>query len=157
METITNKTYDELSVGDSAERKHLITDKELQLFAVVSGDRNPLHLDEEFAAHTPFKGRIAHGMLSGALISAALAMDIPGPGTVYLGQDLSFKRPVRLGDELTITLTVKEKKERKNIVVLECLITNQDGKAVVTGDATVMAPAESVTIDMLELPTVSIN
>ncbi|MFL0806669.1 MAG: MaoC family dehydratase N-terminal domain-containing protein [Oceanobacter sp.] len=157
METITNKTYDELSVGDSAERKHLITDKELQLFAVVSGDRNPLHLDEEFAAHTPFKGRIAHGMLSGALISAALAMDIPGPGTVYLGQDLSFKRPVRLGDELTITLTVKEKKERKNIVVLECLITNQDGKAVVTGDATVMAPAESVTIDMPELPTVSIN
>jgi acyl dehydratase len=157
METITNKTYDELSVGDSAERKHLITDKELQLFAVVSGDRNPLHLDEEFAAHTPFKGRIAHGMLSGALISAALAMDIPGPGTVYLGQDLSFKRPVRLGDELTITLTVKEKKERKNIVVLECLITNQDGKAVVTGDATVMAPAESVTIDMPELPTVSID
>jgi len=157
METITNKTYDELSVGDSAERKHLITDKELQLFAVVSGDRNPLHLDEEFAAQTPFKGRIAHGMLSGALISAALAMDIPGPGTVHLGQDLSFKRPVRLGDELTITLTVKEKKERKNIVVLECLITNQDGKAVVTGDATVMAPAESVTIDMPELPTVSIN
>lgn len=157
METITNKTYDELAVGDSAERTHLITDKELQLFAVVSGDRNPLHLDEEFAAQTPFKGRIAHGMLSGALISAALAMDIPGPGTVYLGQNLSFKRPVRLGDELTIKLTVTEKKERKNIVVLECLITNQDGKAVVTGDATVMAPAESVTIEMPELPTVSIN
>jgi len=156
METITNKTYDELSVGDSAERTHLVTEQELQLFAVVSGDRNPLHLDEEFAAQTPFKGRIAHGMLSGALISAALAMEIPGPGTVYLGQDLSFKRPVHLGDNLTIKLTVKEKKDRKNIMIMDCLITNQDGKPVVTGDATIMAPAESVTIHLPDLPTVSI-
>ncbi len=157
MQTVTNRTFDELSIGDSSERKHSVTDRDLLLFATVSDDRNPLHLDDEFAATTPFKGRIAHGMLTGAFISAALAMDLPGPGTVYLSQDLAFKRPVKLGDDVTVTLTVMDKRETKNIVVLKSVVTNQNGKVVVTGTATVIAPKESMTIDMPPLPPVTVG
>jgi 3-hydroxybutyryl-CoA dehydratase len=157
METITNRTYDELAVGDSCERTHQINEQDLQLFAAVSGDHNPLHLDAEYAATTQFKGRIAHGMYSGALISAALAMELPGPGTIYMGQNIAFKRPIKIGDTITVKLTVKEKLEKKGMLVIDTTLTNQDGKAVVTGEATVIAPSEKMTIDMPDLPTITLG
>lgn len=154
MPMLENRTYDELSVGDNASISHLVTERDLLLFATVSGDVNPVHLDEGFAATTPFKGRIAHGMLSGALISAAIACELPGPGTIYVGQELSFLRPVRPGDEIRIELEVLEKLPR-NRVRLATRVINQEGKKVVDGVATVMAPTESISIAPPQLPEVS--
>ncbi len=157
MNTITNRTFDEISVGDRCERHHTVTEQDLILFAAVSGDHNPLHLDAAYAATTQFKGQIAHGMFTGALISAALAMDLPGPGTIYLGQNLSFRKPVMLGDELTVILEVASKHDSKPVVTLNCTVTNQDGKKVATGEATVMAPVEKMTVEAPALPAISVG
>lgn len=154
MSMLENRTYDELSVGDSATVSHLVSERDLILFASVSGDVNPVHLDEEFAAATPFKGRIAHGMLSGALISAAIACELPGPGSIYIGQEMSFLRPVRLGDEIRIELEILEKLP-KNRVRIATRVLNQEGKKTVDGVATVMAPTEKVSLPRTQLPTVS--
>ena len=156
MTTITNRTFDEISIGDSCERHHTVKEQDLLLFAAVSGDRNPLHLDAEYAATTQFKGQIAHGMFTGALVSAALAMELPGPGTIYLGQNLSFRKPVMLGDQLIVRLEVTSKHDSKPVVTLVCTVTNQDGKKVATGEATVMAPTEKMTVEAPELPAISI-
>ena len=108
MPMLENLTFDEITVGQAASYTRTVTEDDLLLFAAVSGDVNPVHLDEAFAAGTQFKGRIAHGMYTGGLISAAIAMTLPGPGTIYLGQDLRFERPVRIGDTITVQLTVLE-------------------------------------------------
>ncbi|ODC03081.1 3-hydroxybutyryl-CoA dehydratase [Terasakiispira papahanaumokuakeensis] len=157
MSTLENRPYDTLKVGDQATYEKTLTERELVLFAAVSGDMNPLHLNDDFAKTTQFGGRIAHGMWSGSLISAALAMTLPGPGTVYLGQEVKFSRPVRLNDTLTVTLTVKELRDDKKIVTLDTTVTNQEGKKVVTGTATVMAPTEKVTLEAPDLPDISIG
>lgn len=154
MSMLENRTYDELNAGDTASASHVVTERDLILFATVSGDVNPVHLDEEFAAATPFKGRIAHGMLSGALISAAIACELPGPGTIYIGQEMSFLRPVRLGDEIRIELEVLEKLP-KNWLKIATQVINQEGKKVVDGVATVMAPTEKVKVPRPQLPAVS--
>lgn len=151
MTTISNRPFDTIKIGDFCDRKHAVSEDDLLLFARASGDLNPLHLDEEYAATTPFKQRIAHGMFTGGLISAALAMDLPGPGTIYLSQDLQFKRPVCIGDQLSVVLTAIEKHSEKPIVTLSCEVTNQDGKAVVIGTAKVMAPTKSMTVEAAEL------
>lgn len=156
MSTLENRPYDTLSIGDDATFEKTLTEKELVLFAAVSGDVNPLHLDAEFAKTTLFGEQIAHGMWSGSLISAALATTLPGPGTIYMGQDLSFRRPVKLGDTLTVKLTVKEKKE-KNVVILDCLVTNQKGEKVVLGTATVKAPTEKAILEAPTLPKITIG
>lgn len=147
MAAISNFTFDEISLGQTATYTREVTDRDVQLFAAASGDVNPVHLDDEFAAGTPFKQRIAHGMLTGAFISAALAMQLPGPGTIYLGQSLRFRLPVKIGDTVTVTLEVTEKKDRRKIVTLDCKVTNQDGKVVASGTAEVMAPVEKLVID----------
>lgn len=152
---ITNRTFDEINVGDRSERVHTVTDSDLVLFASVSGDKNPVHLDEEYAASTMFKGRIAHGMFTGALISASLGMDLPGPGTIYLGQSLSFRKPVMIGDTLTVTLEVASKHDSKPILTVNCTVTNQNGKVVAAGEASVMAPTEKMTVTAAELPTIN--
>lgn len=154
MSLLKSRTYDDLEVGDSASVSHTVTERDLILFATVSGDINPLHLDEEFAAQTQFKGRIAHGMLSGALISAAVACEMPGPGTVYLGQEMSFLRPVRLGDEISVELEILEKLP-KNRLKIATRVVNQQGKKVVDGAATVLAPTERVSLPRPQLPKVS--
>lgn len=154
MFMLENRTYDELNAGDTASASHVVTERDLILFATVSGDVNPVHLNEEFAAATPFKGRIAHGMLSGALISAAIACELPGPGTIYIGQEMSFLRPVRLGDEIRIELEVLEKLP-KNRLKIATQVINQEGKKVVDGVATVMAPTEKVKVPRPQLPAVS--
>lgn len=154
MSMLENRTYDELAIGDVISVNHLVTERDLILFATVSGDVNPVHLDEKFAASTPFKSRIAHGMLSGALISAAIACELPGPGSIYIGQEMSFLRPVRLGDEIRIELEVLEKLP-KNHVRVATRVLNQAGKKAVDGVATVMAPTEKISVARPELPTVS--
>ncbi len=154
MSMLQNRTYDELNTGDTAQVTHRVTERDLILFATVSGDVNPVHLNEEFAAATPFKGRIAHGMLSGALISAAIACELPGPGSIYIGQEMSFLRPVRLGDEIRIELEVLEKLP-KNRVRIATRVINQDGKKTVDGVATVMAPTEKVSLKRPQLPDVT--
>ncbi|HEX8354497.1 MAG TPA: MaoC family dehydratase [Pyrinomonadaceae bacterium] len=128
-----------LSVGDSAEISRTVTDEDVRAFAEVTGDRNPVHLDEEYAKGTRFGRRIAHGMLGASLISAVLANDLPGRGTVYLSQTLRFTAPVFLGDTVTARVTVKQVREDKPVVTLETVCTNQRGERVVEGEAVVLA------------------
>ncbi len=130
---------EDLTVGRTAERTHTVVEADIEAFAAVSGDRNPVHLDEAYAAATAFKGRIAHGMLSAAYISAILGMDLPGPGAIYLSQNLVFKRPVRIGDTVLARATVVAVDGDKARATLktECLV---NGKVVVDGEATVMVP-----------------
>jgi 3-hydroxybutyryl-CoA dehydratase len=130
---------DELSVGQSAQMVRIVTEADIVLFAQVSGDHNPVHLDEAFAAQTPFKTRIAHGMLSAAYISAVIGTQLPGPGTIYMQQALRFKRPVKIDDEVTTIATISEIDPIKGRVSIDtvCLVA---GKPVIEGEALVMAP-----------------
>lgn len=126
------------NVGDSAEVTKIIDEADIQAFAEVTGDRNPIHLDDAFAKTTRFGRRIAHGMLSASLISAVLANKLPGEGSVYLGQTLQFVAPVFPGDEVTARVTVKEIREDKPIVKLETICINQRDEVVIRGEATVL-------------------
>jgi len=125
-------------VGDSAEITKTIEQSDIDAFASVTGDRNPVHVDEEFAKSTRFGKRIAHGMLTASLLSAVLANKLPGEGSVYLGQTLQFVAPVFPGDEITARVTVKEIREDKPIVKLETICMNQRGEVVIRGEATVL-------------------
>jgi len=156
LEFLRNRTFDEMAAGDHASIQRTLTAADIQLFAAMSGDINPQHIDSEFAASTRFQGVIAHGMWGGALISAVLGTRLPGPGTVYVGQTLEFHAPVRVGDALTITVTVSSKDETKHHVVLDCSCVNQDGKRVISGSATVVAPTESIERPRGTLPQVRI-
>lgn len=127
-----------LSVGDSAEITRTIEQADIDAFASVTGDHNPVHVDEEFAKTTRFGKRIAHGMLTASLISAVLANKLPGEGSVYLGQTLQFVAPVFPGDEITARVTVKEIREDKPIMKLETICLNQRGEVVIRGEATVL-------------------
>lgn len=147
MPPLTNTPYPDLEVGQQAHSIRLVTARDIQLFALASGDFNPLHLDPDYAAATEFGECIAHGMFTGALVSAVLANQLPGPGTIYLGQELRFRLPVRIGDTLETRVTVTGKQDRGRRVTLECEVVNQHGKRVVTGVATVMAPAEALTVN----------
>jgi 3-hydroxybutyryl-CoA dehydratase len=132
-----------LEIGVRASRTKTITDEDIRAFASASGDTNAVHLDEAYAATTPFQRRIAHGMLTASLISAVLGNDLPGPGTIYLGQDLKFKAPVFLGDTITATVELVKYREDKRIATFVTTCTNQDGILVLEGEAVVIAPAES--------------
>ncbi len=129
--------FDELVVGRSAEFAKTITEADVVMFAGVTGDFNPVHIDAVAAAKTRFGGRIVHGMLSAGLISAAIANRLPGPGSIYLGQTLKFTLPVRIGDTVTATITVAEILPRRR-VKLSTVCTNQNGEKVIDGEATVM-------------------
>lgn len=137
---MTAFTMSELNIGQSASFSKTITEKEVALFAEITGDVNPVHMDAAYAEKTIFKGRIAHGMLCGSLLSTVFAMQMPGPGSIYLKQELKFTAPVRLGDTLTATAVVKEKKEEKNIALFDCTVVNQDGVIVIEGQASLMPP-----------------
>ncbi len=135
-------TLEEIEIGRSAERMHTVTEADIQAFAEVSGDHNPVHLDAAFAETTPFKGRIAHGMLSGAYISAAIAGDLPGPGSIYISQSLSFRRPVRIGDTVVtrVSITAVDPEKARVTLKTECLV---NARTVVEGEAVVMVPRRS--------------
>lgn len=127
-----------LQTGDTASRTTPITDEMIRLFADLTGDTNPVHLDDAYAAGTRFGRRIAHGMIAAGLISAALANDLPGPGTVYLSQTLQFKAPVYPGDTITTTVEVKAVRPDKPIVTLITVCRNQNDKVVLEGEAIVL-------------------
>lgn len=156
MNTISSTPYSALEVGQTASFEKTVGERDIQLFAAMSGDRNPVHLDAEFAAGTLFKERIAHGMFSGALISAAVACTMPGPGTIYLGQTMKFTRPVKLGDTLTVRLEILEKLP-KNRVRIATRVFNQNDEQVVDGEAEVLAPRKHETVQLKELPPISIG
>lgn len=156
LNTLENITYDELQEGDSATYVKTLTEDELVLFAAVSGDVNPVHLDAVYAADSSFRVRIAHGMWSGSLISAALATVMPGPGTIYLEQSLAFRRPVKLDDTLTVHLTVLSK-GRRNRVTMGCDVRNQNNEQVVSGEAKVIAPTQKMSLSKPSLPRITIE
>lgn len=157
MQYIENKTFEELAVGDKAEITRTLQRQDIELFAVMSGDVNPAHVDEDFAKSDMFRKVIAHGMWGGALISAVLGTELPGPGTIYLNQSLSFRKPVGLGDTVTVTVTVKSKHPENKRVLLDCLCVNQAGETVITGDAEVIAPSEKVRRPRMVLPEVHLH
>lgn len=156
LEFIRNRTFDEIAVGDRASIQRTLTAADIQLFAAMSGDVNPQNIDAEFAASSRFQGVIAHGMWGAALISAVLGTRLPGPGTIYLGQTLKFHAPVRVGDALTITVTVTGRDEAKHRLTLDCACVNQEGKTVISGEATVLAPTERIERPRSTLPQVRI-
>lgn len=136
--------FEQITVGQTATSRRTVSMDDIRAFAEVSGDRNPAHLDEEFAAKTAFKGVIAHGMLSVSFISALLASELPGAGSIYMGQSLKFLAPVRPGDEVVTKITVKELRESgkgRGEVVCETLCMVGD-KVVIEGEALLMAPRE---------------
>lgn len=137
MNPLNGYDLEDLEPGMSASFAKTITEADIVLFAGASGDNNAVHINEEFAQTTPFKGRIAHGMLTASVISAAIAGRLPGPGTVYLGQNLRFKAPVRPGDTVHATVSVKEVLAEKRRVTLETVCT-VGGRVVIDGEAIVM-------------------
>ena len=134
------KTFDQLNIGDSDRFSKTVTDSDIYLFAGVTGDLNPAHIDEAYAQGTFFKTRIAHGMLSAGFISAVIGTRLPGPGTVYMRQTLDFLAPVRIGDTVTATVEVIEKIEDKKRVRLKTTCVNQEGTRVLDGEALVSPP-----------------
>jgi acyl dehydratase len=140
MSMLESFGFEDIEIGQSLRLSRTVTEEMVRLFAAATGDVNPMHLDQNFAAATPFKGCIAHGMLTAGFISAAIATGLPGPGSVYVGQELRFDRPVRAGDTITVELTVQEKIPGKNHIVLKTVARNQNNKTVVSGTATVLPP-----------------
>jgi phosphate acetyltransferase len=151
-----NVPYDEIDIGQSASMSRELTMDDIKLFATVSGNSNPVHLDQRYAADSRHHKIIAHGMWSGALVSGVLGSKLPGSGTVYLGQDLQFLNTVGLGDVITATVTVVEKRPENHVVILDCVCRNQDGQVIVTGTATVSAPTQKVHRDTQDLPEVQL-
>jgi len=154
---IENRTFDEIAIGDSASLSRSLSKDDIALFAVMSGDVNPAHLDEPYAEASMFHRIIGHGMWGGSLISTVLGTRLPGPGTIYLGQDLSFRKPVGLGDTITVTVTAKEKRPEKHIVVFDCRCVNQKGEEVITGTAVTLAPTEKIRRARVTLPEVQLR
>jgi phosphotransacetylase/acyl dehydratase len=157
MDFIENRTFDEIAIGDSARLQRTLTEQDITLFAVMSGDINPAHVDPEYAKSSRFREVIGHGMWSGALISTVLGTEFPGPGTIYLGQNLRFRRPVKVGDTITIKVTAREKDVEKRRVLLDTECVNQDGEVVVSGTAEVIAPREKVRRARVDLPDVRLD
>ena len=130
--------FADIQIGDRASMSKTISDYDVYGFAGITGDFNPVHVNDEFAKTTMFKGRIAHGMLSAGLISAVLGTALPGANTIYMGQELSFRAPVMIGDTITATVELLEKIEGKNRLIFRTTVTKQDGTLVVDGKATMM-------------------
>lgn len=157
MGELRNIPYSQIQIGQQAQFEKTISQQDLVLFASVSGDHNPLHLDPEFAATTQFGEPIAHGMLTGAIISAALAQILPGPGAIFVSQTLKFLRPVKPGDSVTVTLSVNAKDDKRKRLTLDCKVANQQGKNVCSGEAVVIASDEEIVIEAAALPSISVS
>ncbi len=154
---IENRTFDEIAIGDQARLSRSLTWRDIELFAAMSGDVNPAHVDEEFARSDMFHRIIAHGMWGGALISTVLGTELPGPGTIYVRQTLNFRRPIGLGDTVTVTVRAVAKNSTKQRLTFDCDVVNQDGKVVISGRAEVVAPTEKVCRARVPLPQVELR
>jgi Acyl dehydratase len=137
---VNGLTIKELNIGDKASFQKTITETDVYLYAGITGDLNPAHINQVEAEKTMFQGRIAHGMLTAGLVSAVLGMQLPGPGSIYLGQELKFVAPVRIGDTIKAEVEVIEKLEEKNRIKLSTVCTNQNGVEVLIGVASIMPP-----------------
>jgi 3-hydroxybutyryl-CoA dehydratase len=127
--------YEYIKVGHEASLARTITETHIVNYAGITGDMNPLHVDAEYAAQSMFGQRIAHGMLVAGLISAVLGTELPGPNSIYLGQDLKFMAPVMIGDTIKVVVTVTDKRDEKRIIKLRTAVYNQRGEMVVDGNA----------------------
>ena len=154
--TIENRTFDEISPGDSASIARTLSEADIELFAVVSGDINPSHLDPIYAKTDEFHRVVAHGMWGGGLISAVLGTKLPGPGTIYVSQSLRFLAPIGIGDTITTTVTAREKRVERLEITFDCRCVNQSGLEVITGVADVRAPTEKHRRTRMELPDVQL-
>ncbi len=155
-ELIENVTFDEITLGQSARLLRTLTLADIQAFAAVSGDTNPAHLDNHYANGTLYHGAIAHGMWGGALISALLGTQFPGPGTIYQEQILHFSKPLHVGDTLTVSVTVQSKNEAKKSVELDCHVVNQKGERVLYGTARVLAPTKKMHLPRVTAPQIQL-
>lgn len=155
-EWMENVTYDELHIGQSARLLRTVAVEDIQAFAAVSGDINPTHLNPEYAADSTLNGVVAHGMLGATLISALFGTYFPGPGTIYLGQDLKFTQPVRIGDTLTVVATVTAKDDEKKHVEMDCQVSNQRGDLVLQGVAKLIAPTTKVRVPRVNAPHIQL-
>ncbi|MGZ6368371.1 MAG: bifunctional enoyl-CoA hydratase/phosphate acetyltransferase [Ktedonobacteraceae bacterium] len=157
MDLIENRTFDEIQLGETASLVRTLSREDIELFAVMSGDVNPAHVDEDYARSDMFHKIIAHGMWSASLISTLLGTKLPGPGSIYLDQTLSFRHPVSVGDTITVTVTVAAKDVAQHHVTLDCACTNQRGEVVIHGSALVIAPTEKVKRPRTLLPEVQLH
>ncbi len=135
---VNDRSFDSINVGDKASFSKTISEADIYGFAGITGDFNPVHVDAKFAGESRFKQRIAHGMLTASLISTVLGTDLPGANTIYMSQEAKFTAPAYIGDTLTATVEVLEKREDKNILVLKTTVVNQDDVMVVDGQAKVI-------------------
>lgn len=156
MNSIENRTFDEIAIGDTASLARTLTPRDIALFAILSGDLNPAHVDEAYAKSDMFHRVVAHGMWGGALISAVLGTRLPGPGTIYLEQSLQFRHPIALGDTVTVTVKVVEKDAARHRVTLDCQVTNQAREIAISGTARVIAPTEKIARPRVLLPEVEL-
>ncbi|MDR2689181.1 MAG: bifunctional enoyl-CoA hydratase/phosphate acetyltransferase [Azoarcus sp.] len=153
---IQNRTFDEIQPGDSVQITRTLNDQDIQLFAAISGDVNPTHLDPEFAHSGQFREIVGHSLWSSTLISAILGNEFPGPGTVYVSQNVNFYRPVTVGDTLTVTVTCREKHDHNHHITFDCQAVNQTGLRVIGGDAVVSAPTEKIRRPRIAPPEVTV-
>ncbi|MEW6514475.1 MAG: bifunctional enoyl-CoA hydratase/phosphate acetyltransferase [Pseudomonadota bacterium] len=157
VDTIENRTYDEINVGDSATLARTLRPEDIQMFAIISGDMNPTHVDPEYARSSQFREVVGHGMWGGMLFSNILGTQFPGPGTVYVDQSLHFDRTVRIGDTLTVTVTCKRKFDHNDHIIFDCHCVNQDGEQVIHGSAEVVAPIEKIRRAKVTLPEIKLS
>ena len=157
MEYIENLTFDEIEVGQTATLVRTLRHEDIQMFAVLSGDLNPTHVDPAYAKSAGFRDVVGHGMWGGILVSNVLGTEFPGPGTVYVSQTFSFERPVRVGDTLTVTVTCRRKFEHNRHIVFDCRAANQLGEVVLAGVAEVLAPAEKIRLPKVQLPELALR
>lgn len=155
MTKLVSKTMGELEVGMQGSYSKTLSERDIVLFGETSGDVNPVHFDDDYAAGTIFKTRIAHGMWSAGLISTCIGTVMPGPGSIYLGQTLEFKSFVKPGDELTATATIREK--QRKILIIDCEVKNQRGELVVSGEAKVIPPRKAAEVEMPRIPSIRVE
>jgi phosphate acetyltransferase/phosphate butyryltransferase len=157
MDMIENRTFDEIQLGETASLIRTLSREDIELFAVMSGDVNPAHVDEDYARSDMFHKIIAHGMWGGSLISTLIGTKLPGPGAIYLDQTLSFRHPVSIGDTITVTVTITAKDAAQHRITLDCKCSNQRGEVVIFGTALVIAPTEKVKRPPAVLPEVQLH
>lgn len=157
IETIENRTYDEIKIGDAATLVRTLRPEDVQMFAIISGDLNPTHVDPEYARSSQFREVVGHGMWGGMLFSNVLGTQFPGPGTVYVDQSLHFDRSVRIGDTLTVTVTCQRKFDHNHHILFDCDCVNQHNERVIHGTAEVVAPTEKVKRPKAALPEIRLS
>jgi phosphate acetyltransferase len=157
IEYIENRTYDEIQVGDVSTLVRTLRPEDIQMFAIISGDMNPAHVDPEYARSSQFREVVAHGMWGGMLFSNVIGMQFPGPGTEYFDQSLHFERSVRVGDTLTVTVTCQRKFDHNRHIIFDCNCTNQDSERVIYGTAEVIAPKEKIKRAKATMPEIKLS